>query len=134
MGDDRERRRADIAKPIGARELARCLSQRLHGIALSGVGTTVIVEPQRDLAIAEQVCNGPVRHAGIEHGRRDVVEQVLERHVRMAARFGKPIAQRVRSDWLRPVGVAREDLVARSRFQASLLAPACELALEGLPH
>jgi hypothetical protein len=42
VGDDRQRRRADIAKPIGARELARRPPPRLHGIALSGVGTTVV--------------------------------------------------------------------------------------------
>jgi hypothetical protein len=62
------------------------------------------------------------------------VAQVLESHVRVATSLGEPIAQRVRSDRLGRLRVAREDLVARSRFQASLLAPACELALEGLPH
>jgi hypothetical protein len=32
------------------------------------------------------------------------VAQVPERHVRVATRFGKPVAQRVRSDWLRRPG------------------------------
>ena len=105
VGDDRERRRADIAKPIGPRNSARRPPQRLYGIALSGVATPLVVEPQRDLAVAEQVRNGPVRHAGVEHGRRDVVAQVLERHVRVAARLGKPIAQRVRSDRRGPLGL-----------------------------
>ena len=119
VGDDRERRRADIGKPIGARELARRPTQRLHGIALSGIGTTVIVKPQRDLSVAKAVRNGPVRHAGVEHGRRDVVAQVLERHARVAARLGKSIAQRVRSDWPRPVGITREDVFAWPRFLAN---------------
>jgi hypothetical protein len=75
-----------------------------------------------------------VRYAGIQTGRRNVVAQVLERHVRVAARFGRSIAQRVRPDRLGRLRVARKDALAWPRFLASSLAPSCELALEGPPH
>ena len=42
VGDDGERRRADIARPIALRDSARLPRQCLHGIAISGVGTTVV--------------------------------------------------------------------------------------------
>ena len=66
----RERRQADIANPIGPRNSARRPTQRLHGIALSSVATPYVVEPQRDLAVAEQVRNGPVRHACVNWSSR----------------------------------------------------------------
>jgi len=66
VGDDGERRRADIGKSIDPRELALLPSEYLHGIAPSGVGTTVVVEPQREPRCCEQVREVPVRHAGVE--------------------------------------------------------------------
>ena len=66
VGGYRERRRADIGKPVGPRELALLASQHLYRIALSGIGTTVVVEPQCDLAVVKRVRDGPLRHAGIE--------------------------------------------------------------------
>ena len=87
----------------------------------------------------KRAAGGRGREAGAdEHGIApgqmptidDVIEQCRERDARVAALHSRPIAQRVRPDWLGPAGVARENVLARRRFRASLLAPSGERALE----
>jgi len=58
----------------GLSELQRC-----NSLSLSDIGAAVVVEPEGGLAVAQDVGHRAVGLAGVEHGRRRKMAQMLQR-------------------------------------------------------